>query len=252
MQIYSFIGKTLGIWIVLSILFACGSTPLTFGQTVTSYSFDQPVYYQGDTGTLSVTLTNSNPYQISTKQFFLQFDWQETQNFVFNADSTGPNLANGISYTFIIHFSIPSDVAIGPHTFKVVWVDAGILLGTQVVIQPKPIVIHDAFEKVYIQTLNPLTSKVSSIQGTTFQSPDANALIRQALDKYKLATSLATQGQFRDAVDALNAVSSFIDQARAAETTFIQQQTILIGVGVGVAAAIAILVLFFRRKKRVS
>ncbi len=32
MHIYSFIGKTLGIWIVLSILFACGSTPLTFGQ----------------------------------------------------------------------------------------------------------------------------------------------------------------------------------------------------------------------------
>jgi len=108
--------------------------PIAKAQQANSSDFDQSRYYQGDNGRLTVVLYNDHTsYQITTKQCYLQFDWQTDQKVAFIAPQT-PTIASKYTGTFTFDFSIPSNVAVGYHTYKVVWVDNGLLLGSQTVI----------------------------------------------------------------------------------------------------------------------
>jgi HEPN domain-containing protein len=191
-------------------------SPLIFAQQATSSSFDKGVYYQGDNGSLSVTIFNNHAsYQISTKQCYLQFDWQQSQNLVYDSGAT-PIIASGATYTFSISFSIPSNMAIGYHQYKVVWVDKGILLGS-VVVQTGSLYVHDAYEKVFLSLQPTISSKINS---ASYASPDAKSLLNQAQSAYQQAIILANQGKFQDAITDLNSASDFLSRAQTAEATY--------------------------------
>lgn len=185
-------------------------------QQATRSSFDQSRYYQGDSGSLTVTIVNNHSsYQITTKQCYLQFDWQQTQNLVYDSGAT-PIIASGSSYTFSFSFSIPDSVAIGIHSFKVVWVDNGILLGS-VVVATGSINVGDAYEKVFLN-LQPTIS--NNINSASFVSQDAKSILTQAQSAYQQAITLANQGKFQDAITDLNSASDFLSRAQAAENTY--------------------------------
>jgi hypothetical protein len=202
--------------ILCSIILLVSLSTIVYAQKATSITWDSSTYYQGDNGVLTVNLINDHSaFQICTKQLYLQFDWQQPQNQVY-ASSDTPCIATGQSHQFSIQFSIPSSASIGQHTYKIVWVDSGILLGS-VIVSSDSLNIHDAYEKVYL-SLEPTVQQ--AINQAHYQSPTANNLLTQAISVYNQAITLANQGQYQGAVNDLNQAQTFLSAANTAEQSY--------------------------------
>ena len=86
------------------------------------YTFDHNNYYQGESGIVTITLYNGNPFfQWDIKQAGIQFDWQQQQNLWFFA-RVNQNIASGQSYTLSINFGINNNVNVGTHSFSIKYV----------------------------------------------------------------------------------------------------------------------------------
>jgi hypothetical protein len=77
--------------------------------------------------------------------------------------------------------------------------------------------VHDVLERTYNLELPAVQSKLNASSSTSFHDAHALALLSQAKEALASAKTLATQGSFRAAVAQLNASSSLLDQAQAAE-----------------------------------
>lgn len=185
-------------------------------------SWSQTTLYQGDSGSVSVTLTNNHSYQICTKQVYLQFDWMVQQNLVYPSPDT-PCIATGQSHTFTMSFTVQPTVVVGPHTYNIVWVDQGFLLGS-VTISSAVINIHDAYEKVYLGQLPTLQQQLNQALNSGYKSPDAQSDVSQAQTAISNAASLAQQGQFQNANSQLTNASTLLSQATAAEQSYLAAQ----------------------------
>lgn len=193
-------------------------------------SWSNSVYYQGDGGTVTVTFYSSCPEELKISYVGIHFDWMSSDTyFPLDLSSSPVGVTSNGQHTFnAISFSIPSSANVGSHSVTVLikgqqhglwWYDVSVTSGTQ------SIYIHDAYEKVYNQLYSEVLSKISNAQSANYQSPDAQSLLQQANTEFSLATSLAQQGKWQDAVSHLNTASAYIDQASAKEQTYQQQKT---------------------------
>lgn len=196
-----------------------GGVPASFAQTPTSVSFNKATYFQGDSGSISVTIRNDHSYQICTKETYLQFDWQQAQKTAFVDSSDTSCIGSGNSFTFTISFSVPADESVGQHSYTFHWVDQGFLLGDQQVISSS-LQIHDAEELVYDNTFPSVQSSITQYQSMNFRSPAAQSQLSQAINYYNQATTLANQGQWSQAVADLNQASSNASQAYSTEQAY--------------------------------
>lgn len=207
----------LSIWSLVLVVALLSST-IVHAQTATSVNWDQSAYFQGDNGVLTVTLANSNGYQICTKQFYIQFDWQIPQKAVYASDAT-PCIATGQNYQFTIPLSVPSGTSIGQHSYNIVWVDQGLLLGN-VAVNSGFLNVHDAYEKVYVNSAQTVQQSISQAQASNYKSPSAISDLNQAITYYNQAATLANQGQYQGAVTDLNQAQTLLSQAAAAEQSY--------------------------------
>jgi len=223
-----------------------------YAQTASSVNWDSNTYYQGDSGTLTITLYNSHPYQICTKQFALYFDWLG-QGSAFMSSST-PCIATGQSYQFSIPFNVPASASVGQHSYDAFWVDQGFLLGT-VTINSGYLYIHDAYEKVYQNTASSVAQSINQAQNSNYKSPTAISDLGQAQSLVSQASTLANQGQFQSAVNDLNQAQSLLSQANAAEQSY---QPPIVGGSIAILVIIAaviigvIIAVAMHRKKKLT
>jgi hypothetical protein len=61
---------------------------------------------------------------------------------------------------------------------------------------------------------------LNNTQNSNYKSPYAQSLLQQANTEFNLATSLAKQGAWQDAVSHLSSVASLLQQANAKEQTY--------------------------------
>ena len=187
-----------------------------------TYSFDNSTYYQGDSGTVTITFTSNCPDQLTFSSIGVQFDWMTTPTTV---DVNSPNIATGNQYTFpAISFSIPSDAVVGSHSFTIYMTGQQKELLGWTNISPSAtggsFNVLDAYEKVYNQNVNSVQSSLNNAENSNYQSPDAQASLQQAENMYNQATSLSQQGQWQNAVNDLNTASSDLSQAQAQEASY--------------------------------
>ncbi|MEM3637065.1 MAG: hypothetical protein QXE12_00020, partial [Conexivisphaerales archaeon] len=121
---------------------------------------------------------------------------------------------------FTIPFSIPSTVSVGYHSYSIVWVDSGILLGS-VTLDTSSLYVHDAYEKVFDQLYSSLQSQINS---ASYTSPTAQSYYSQAVSYFNQGVTLANQGQYQSAVNDLNQAQSYLSQANAAEQAYLASQ----------------------------
>ncbi|HZW56257.1 MAG TPA: hypothetical protein VFF30_08220 [Nitrososphaerales archaeon] len=96
--------------IAISLLISFGPFSVS-AQQAGSPNWGASQYYQGDSGSVTITLTDNHSYQICTKQFYLTFDWMPSNQVWASSDTSC--IATGETRTFTIGFSIPSDVSVG-------------------------------------------------------------------------------------------------------------------------------------------
>jgi len=139
---------------------------------------------------------------------------------------SSPNIATGNQYTFpAITFNIPSDATVGSYSFTLsIQGQQKQLLGwssiSPTATASNAIFVHDAYERVYNQNIQQVQSSLTNAQNSNYQSPDAQALLQQAINMYNQASTLANQGQWQNAVNDLNTASNYLSQAQAAEAKY--------------------------------
>jgi heme/copper-type cytochrome/quinol oxidase subunit 2 len=185
-------------------------------------------YYQGDSGSVTVNFDSSCPEELKIRYIGVNFDWMPSDGYYPLDLSDNPvGIASDGQYTFnSIGFNIPSDASVGQHSVKILikgqqhglwWYDISVTASTSVT-------VHDAYELIYNQLYPQTSSKMSNAQNVDYKSPDAQSLMQQANSEINVASSLANQGQWHDAVTHLQSVSNLIDQADAKEQSYQEQQ----------------------------
>lgn len=180
-------------------------TPFSYALK-TAYNFDRATYYQGENGTVTVTIANDNPlFQWNIRTVAIQFDWQG--NLWYSKD-VNTNIASGQSYIVTIDFSIASNVGIGSHSFAIKYVGAFSDTNT---IATGVLYVHDLYEKLALQIRPDAMSKLQAAQSSTsdadsqagnahFSSPDAQTLLSQA--QQSVAQAKANLGQAQTSCNA--------------------------------------------------
>ena len=195
-----------GIILIFCLSFSIlGVNALKSTEWSSSVSWDKGTYYQGDSGSVTPTFYSSCPDQLQIISVSIQFDW-ETTPIIETVNS--PNIATGGQYTcYGYSFSIPSSASVGSHSYTITYncQQKGLLGWSGVTATGSgSVTVHDAYEKVYNQNSQSVSSTLTNDFNANFRSPDAQALLQQAQSMYNQATSLANQGQFQAAVDDLN------------------------------------------------
>lgn len=175
---------------------------LPYVQALTGqYSFDRGTYYQGESGTVTVTLYNDNPLlQWYIKQVGIQFDWQQN---VWYSATVSTNIASGQSYTTSIGFSIDNSVSVATHSFAIKYV--GAFDDTHSVVTGA-FYVHDVYEKLSLQirpdaeaklqnAQNAASTANSQISGAQFSSGSAQNYLGQAQQSLTQANTYLSQAQ---------------------------------------------------------
>jgi heme/copper-type cytochrome/quinol oxidase subunit 2 len=228
-------------------------------------SWSAHTYYQGDSGSVTVNFYSSCPEELKISYIGVQFDWMPS-NAYYPLDLSGNpvGIASDGQNTFSsIGFNVPSDAGVGQHSVKILingqqhglwWYDISVTATTS-------ITVHDAYELIYNQIYPETSSKLNTAQSANYESPDAQSLMQQANSEFNLASSLANQGQWHDAVTHLQSVSSLIDQANAKEQSYQEQQEtentqqaqtiviIIVAIVIAVAVVVGVVVYAMRRKQ---
>ena len=228
-------------------------------------SWSTHTYYQGDGGSVTVHFDSNCPEELKIRYIGVQFDWMSSDAY-YPLDLSGNpvGIASDGQYTFnSISFNIPSDARVGQHSVKLLingqqhglwWYDISVTASTS-------IIVHDAYELIYNQLRPETLSKLNTAQSANYKSPDAQSLMQQANSEFSLASSLANQGQWHDAVTHLQSVSSLIDQANAKEQSYQEQQEtqntqqtqsiviIIVAIVIAIAVVVGVVVYAARRKQ---
>lgn len=229
-------------------------------------SWSSSVYYQGDSGSVTFNFDSNCPEELKISYVGVHFDWMPSDAYFPLDLSANPiGIASHGSYTFnSIGFNVPSDASVGQHSATILingqqhglwWYDISVTTSAS-------ITIHDAYEKVYKQLFPDTQNKLNSVQNVDFKSPDAVSLLAQANNEFNVATSLANQGHWQDAVSHLQSVSSLVDQANAKENTYEEQQKtentqltqsnilIIVAIVIAIAVVVGVVILIMKRKQK--
>ena len=197
-----------------------------------SFNWSKSNYYQGDSGSVTITLRSTCGNELEFTWVGIHFAWMR-ENYYYRLDlSSNPKrIPSGGSITFTsITFYVDADTSIGWNDYHVLihykehhwygW-DTTDKTWTSSTMQ---MYIRDAYEKTYNELRPQVSSDLNNAEGAGYEGADAKSLISQASSEYDLALSLANQGKWEGAVTHLQTASNFLMQASAAEEDYWRQE----------------------------
>jgi hypothetical protein len=255
---------TTSLMLMFLLCWGSSSIPLSYGlgqnEISLSFSWSKSVYYQGDPGSVVISLTSTSGDELEFTWVGLHYAWmQQDHYYVLDLSSSPVRIPSGGSATFsTLSFDIPSDAPVGSNDYYVRitfnehhWY--GWDNGATWTSSTFQTYIHDAFEKTFNDLNLQVSNKIGDAQNANYKSPDAESLLSQAQNEYSLAASLANQGKWQDAVSHLNTASNLLSQAPAKEQAYQNQngqQLILIIAGISAIIIVLIAALVMLRRQR--
>jgi hypothetical protein len=211
-------------------------------------------YYQGDTAAVKIIFQNNIADELVIYRISLHFDWMPSDDFYSYDLSGSPRHVQGSGSQLFDLTGIPfvAGASAGEHSY---YVSVDLTQNGVNFIWDSPsltVQILDGNEKIY----NQLEPQVKNrINNATFTNPDAQSLLQQAKNEYDNASSLATEGEWLEAVSSLQTSSEYLDQADEAqqrggpsvETLFLYLVVVVIAVVI-VVLAVAVFVRRTRKK----
>jgi len=227
-------------------------------QVSTTISWSKQSYYQGEEGSLTITLNSQCPDELKIHTVAVHFDWTNNQNTTTLYLSEDPiGIPSNGDYIFdSIHFQVPQNATEEFHNIKVK------LSGTQHGIwwydfewisNETQIDIKTNYEHLYNQ-LNSQTSKnLNETQNANYQNPDAIELLNNATLEFNLAKSSANQKEWQQAVSHLQQVEALINHAQQKEHPLTPTEDLTTTVGaivVLIVLGLIVSIVFGRKNKK--
>ena len=212
--------------VCLTLISVPSAQSLAQNEITLSFNWSKSIYYQGDSGSVTISLKSTCGDELEFTWVGIHFAWMQV-NYYSSLDlSSNPQrIPSGGSITFSsISFSVPSSAPVGWNQYYVYiqckehhwygWTSETWTSSTS------QIYIHDAYEKTYNDLRPQVLSKITGAQSANYESPDAKSLLLQASNEYNLAVSLVNQGKWQDAVSHLQTASNFVTQASSKEEQY--------------------------------
>ena len=195
-----------------------------------SFDWSKSIYYQGDSGSVTISLYSTCGNELEFTWVGIHFAWmQENYYYILDLSSNPIKIPSGGSCTFsAIGFSVSSTASVGWNEYYVRidynehhwygWASGTWTSSTH------QIYIHDYYEEIYNELRPKVLSAINEAQRANYESPDAKSLLSQAINEYNIAVSLANQENWKDAVSHLQTASNLLDQASAREEEYHRQE----------------------------
>jgi hypothetical protein len=226
-------------------------------------NWDSLLFYRGEVASARITFISNFSQPIEIFYVGINFDWMSPDNFQGRDLSANPITVPGHgSHSFdIMVFQIPVNASLGVHDYFVGvdgsygGLDGSLPIGFSWDSPIFTLEIQDSSQKTYLNLNVQISGKINQAAELTYDSPEANTLISQALDAYSAANDYANNNQFEEAIASLQVASSYVDLANEEEQTFDQQQqgqsqVLMMIVIIGVIAFLAIIIIFMLLPKR--
>jgi hypothetical protein len=258
----SIIITLIAIFFILNIGLVFGLDP---NEASVEVIWDRITFYQGDTAIARIVFTNNFSQPVELHYVGINFDWFSPDKFQGLDLSSSPVIVPSYSFHQFepMVFQIPIDAIIGDHEYFV-GVDGSygggdgyLPIGFSWDSPVFTLQIQNVAQKSYFEKNAQVSIKINNASELTYDSPEANNLVYQALTAYNNATDYALNGQFQEAIASLEIASNYVDLANQEEKTFDQQQqdqsyTLMMILIIGVIITLGIILVFmvFPKKKK--
>jgi hypothetical protein len=220
----------LALLVILIILPTIPAQALSQNEIQLTFYWSTNYYYQGDTGSVTITLKSTCGDELEFSWIGIHFPWlQSGYYYSLDLSSNPMRIPSQGQITFDpIIFNIPSAASLGWNVFEILiqykehhWYGwSGVSSWTSTSSSSTQLYIRDAYEKTYSTLVNSVYNDLNYAKNKGYESPSVKSLIDQATNEYNLALSLASQGKYSDAVNHLQTASNLISQAPAKEDEF--------------------------------
>jgi hypothetical protein len=203
-----------------------------------SVNWDNLVYYQGDVAPARITFTSNFSQPLDIYYVGVNFDWMSEDNFQGRDLSANPiTVPSYGSYAFdLMVFQIPFDASVGIHEYFI-GIDGSyggsegsLPIGFSWDSPVFTLQIQDTAQQSYLDLNSNVANIINQATELTYDSPEANNLISQALEAYNAANDYAFNNQFQQQQG--------------------QGEVLLMIVIIGVIAVLVIIIIFMLLSKR--
>jgi hypothetical protein len=214
--------------------------------------------YQGSIVNVVITFHNNAADELTLDRIGLHFDWMSSDEFAGHDFTASPVTvpASGSQTFDAVTITVSNSTSAGEHSFFV-GVDGSDSFGDFVWDSPEyTIEILSSSKKAFEDLLFVVQKELSEALNVTYESPEAQSLLRQAKDAYKVANGYGSDGNYSAAITTLENLSSYLDQAEVAEQQYAeqmaqQQQLILIAAIVAIVVVVVVVIaLVWRRRNK--
>ena len=194
-----------------------------------SPSWSTPLYYQGDSVSLKLILSSKSSEVLTVYYIGVHFDWMEEDSF-YGRDLSSDPLTVESSKVHVFDpmtITFPSDVSIGLHNYTI-GIQISDPTSPDIVSwdsQARTIYVHAGEAKAYRELLLNVTANIDEAINASYQNPEAQSLLDQAISEYEQASISSFNEQWEDAIVHLQAADNYVDQAAAAEQLGTQQSS---------------------------
>lgn len=191
-----------------------------------TFDWSKSVYYQGDSGSVTISLESTCDNELEFTWIGIHFAWmREGYYYYIDLESDPISIPSHSSVTFDpLYFSVSSEALVGWNEYHILiicdehhwygWTEHRWESSNY------QIYIHDSYEKTYNELKSTVLSNLNIAKNANYEAPDAKSYVTQAENEYSLAVSLANQDKWESAVNHLQTASNNLVQAVAGEEEY--------------------------------
>jgi hypothetical protein len=185
-------------------------------------SWSKQSYYQGDDGALAITFSSQSPDELKVEMIEIKFNWTTTQETITIDLSDNPiGIPSNDENTFDpILFQVPQNATEGFQDviIRIEGIQHGLWwYDFEWTSLPSKIEVKIDFQQLYSELNLQTTNKLDEALNSDYQNQEAIDLLDNATLEYNLATSLANQRRWQEAVSHLQQSQEYLDQAQEKE-----------------------------------
>lgn len=192
-------------------------------QASADLSWSKKTYYQGESGTVIITIDSQCPEELKINKIQVQFDWTTNHNTTTKDLSDDPSgIPSNDNHVFDpIAFQVPNNATEGNHNIqvKIEGIQHGLLTwyDFEWISDETQIEIKTNYQQLYNQISTEVFTSLNEAQNVDYKNEDVKDLLIDATTEYSLALSLATQKKWDEAISHLQQTQDYLQQIQEKE-----------------------------------
>ena len=229
---------------------------LSSDEAVVSPVWSTQTFNAGETVSVRLVFKSNCSDDLTVYYVGIHFDWMAADSFYGLDLSADPVVVPSYgSHTFdTMVINIPEATSSGSHSYFIGMDGTQGEYGVNFSWNSKTFMLQitNSNEEEFNELLLEVGANITNAVNASYQSAEAQSFLEQAETEYNQTQLLASQGNWEEAASSLQLVTSYLEQAEAAEQSAEQQSLVLVAAVIVVIIAISIVAVMVRKKRKKS